>query len=186
MSAIRIASWSFVALFSLAFTGWFIARDADLLKLDAKTLINMVDITITDFDMQQYDEKGNLQHQLLSPNVEHVPANDTYHLDRPHLIVTNKKNETWLIDAVVATAIEHGETITLKKDVRIEEKSNALSIQTNELTYHSNTQEVDTNQPISIKQPDKEVHANGMQANMNNKTIKLYNQSRGQYAAPTA
>ena len=186
MNTIRVASWSFIALFSLSFTGWYIARDAEILKLDAKTLVNMVDITITDFDMQQYDEKGHLQHQLLSPTVEHIPANDTYHLKNPRLLVTNKKNETWLINAVVATAIEHGKTITLKKDVIITEKNNALNIQTNQLTYHADTQEADTNQPISIKQPGKEVNANGMHANMNSKTIKLLNQSRGRYVAPIA
>lgn len=142
-------------------------------KLDQITLSTTVDTTIQKLTVSQFDETGQLAHYLFTPEMRHIPENNTHHLASPQIQIKQPGQADWKIDAHHAKAIHGGKEIlfTGKVNVHQDEKGNSLT--TEELTYFSQEKLATSHSMVLFKQPGSTVHSQGMRAYLDKKQIQL-------------
>ena len=79
----------------------------------------LIDISVMDLSVKQFDKHGNEQHYLHSPVVQHIPLKQQHILQQPHIVLTANNEPSWEISADSATAVEKAQKITFNKNVVI-------------------------------------------------------------------
>ncbi|MGQ3891249.1 LPS export ABC transporter periplasmic protein LptC [Legionella sp. CNM-4043-24] len=185
MNAARQAAWLFCAMIALACSGWYFASTPVPVKLDEQTLANTPDYVIQGFALRQYDAKGTLINFIESPRLEHIPNQDTNLISSPHITVKQDDLPAWDIRSEQAKAINRGDSITFTKNVIIHQgkgRSNQPStFKTEELVYFPKKKYATSNAAVIFEQPGSVVHANGMNAWLEDRHVELLGKTHATY-----
>lgn len=131
------------------------------------------------------DKFGKPSMKIVTPKMVHFADSDTTQLTSPELTLYRKSIEPWYITAKFAKATQGIENVNFREDVTIhhaaDENNPATLIKTTTLTVHPNQKLADTNDLITMIQPNLIVKATGMHADMKTGDIKLLSQTRGEY-----
>lgn len=132
------------------------------------------------------DKYGKPSMKINTPKMIHFAANDTTQLISPQLTLYRKSPKPWYITSRFAKATAGIENVHFWDDVMIHHPADldnpATLIKTNTLLVHPNNKTAETNDPITMIQPNITVRATGMFADMNTGDIKLLSQASGEYA----
>lgn len=136
-----------------------------------------------------FDSEGAPTLKLVTPKMIHYPEKNMTHIITPRVTIYRNSPEPWYIDADYANATNGINEILFWSHVDIHHSADSenpkTSLITDSLSVYPNKQLANTDQPVVFHQPDTTVYATGMQANLNNSTIKLLSKTRGEYV-PTS
>lgn len=186
MIAAKQAAWLFIALISLACSGWYFASSPAIAKkLDEQTLSTTADVIINNLTVHQFDAHGQIANYLKTPLMHHIPSNNTHWLKAPHVIVTQKNQPSWEIHAEQATSLYGGQEITFKKNVIVhqdkDEHTQESTLKTEAITYYPKDKFATTLLDVTYEGPGHVVQATGMKAYLAEKRVRLLSQARGTY-----
>lgn len=177
MNAAKQAIWLFIALLTLACSSLYFARSKPIKRLHESVLSTTADTVISDLVVKRFDETGKLVNYMQTPDLQHVPANNTHLIKSPHLILSQNDEPPWEIRASHAKSINNGEQITFIKEVVIHQgknkKGQESTIKTEILDYFSKTKIASTDAPVRFEQPGSVVLSNGMKAYFEDKRVEL-------------
>mgnify|MGYP000072350244 CR=1 FL=1 len=186
MNAVKQAAWLFLALISLAFSGWYYASSKPVKKLDDHTLSTTEDMIITHLTVHQFDTDGRLVNYLKTPLLQHIPLNNTHLLKTPHVVISQQDQPAWEIRAQQATALYGGQQITFNKNVVIHQEKDKhtqeSTLKTEEMTYFPKDKLATTLLAVTYERPGNIVQSKGMKAYLAEKRVLLLGQARSTYA----
>lgn len=132
------------------------------------------------------DKEGNLSMTVKTPKMIHYAENDTTYFNQPIVTFYRESPLPWTIIAKHAKARFGMEEVNFWEDVVIHHKSDTIHpetvIKTESLLVKPKEQTANTEEPITLTQPNLNVSAIGLSANMMNGDIQLLSHARGQYA----
>lgn len=132
------------------------------------------------------DKQGKPSMKIETPKMVHYIENDTSHLTNPQLTMYRKSPQPWFVTSNFAKAVGGIEHLDFWDDVTIHHAADLASpatvIKTLKLTVYPNAQTAETNEQITMTQPNITVKATGMFADLNTGDIKLLSEARGEYA----
>lgn len=131
------------------------------------------------------NKQGKPAIKITSPKMFHFQDQDTTEIAAPHIIVYRDSPEPWHIHSDFAKATQGLEQIVFWSHVIIRHEKDsthpATTMRTESLTVFPSQQIAKTKDPITFTQPATTVYGIGMLANMNQGTIKLLSETRGNY-----
>lgn len=185
MNAAKQAMWLFIALFSLACSGWYFASSAPEHKLDEQTLSSTADMVVNHLKVVQFDSKGQLTNSLQTPLMRHVPLNNTHWLQTPHIVITEENQPAWNIHAEQATALHGGQEITFQHKVVIHQEKGAhtdeSTLTTEAMTYFPKDKRATTTLDVLYQRPGSTIQSTGMTAYLAEKRVQLLSDAKGTY-----
>jgi lipopolysaccharide export system protein LptC len=185
MSAAKQAAWLFCVMIALACSGWYFASTPAPTKLDEETLANTPDYIINNVSIRQFDAAGTLTNFIESPELQHIPNQDTNRILSPHISIKQEKQPNWDIRSEQALAVNRNEKITFTKNVVIHqekgENNQPSTFKTEELVYFPKKKFATSSVAILFEQPGSTVHAIGMNAYIEDKRIELLGNARAIY-----
>jgi lipopolysaccharide export system protein LptC len=170
--AVGLSSWSIVA-----------GKKADSLKptnspTEPDAYMEYVVATIL-------NKEGTPSMKIETPKMVHYAENDTTDISKPHITIYRQSPEPWYINSDFAKATQGIEKILFWSNVVIHHAHDidnpTTTMTTTSLIVFPNQQLAQTDQAILVTQPDSTLRAVGMLANMNDGTVKLLSQARGEY-----
>lgn len=186
MNAAKQAVWLFCALVTLAFSGYYFASSSTpAMRLDKRTLAMTADTVITHLSVRQFDAQGKLVHAIQTPELRHIPRQDTHLLKSPHIIIAQGDQPHWDIRAKSAKAIHRGEKITFLHQVIVHqepgEHTEESTLKTEELTYFPKQKLATSALAVIFERPGSIVHAHGMNVDLEQKHVQLLSRARATY-----
>ncbi|KTD66182.1 LPS export ABC transporter periplasmic protein LptC [Legionella spiritensis] len=185
MNAAKQAVWLFFTLIALACSGYYFASSSPVEKLDDKTLSQTADTIITHLNVRQFDEQGKLINYLKTPELQHVPENDTHLLQSPEIVIAQPDQPDWEIRSRRAKAVHGGKEITFINDVTVHqqsgEKTQESTLRTNELTYYPQQKLATSALTVTYERPGSIIYSDGMKAWLADKHVKLLSRARATY-----
>jgi lipopolysaccharide export system protein LptC len=178
-------SISLLLTIALALSAWSI-----LLLHTANSKTTSTDPKEADSYMQDvvatiFNPQGNPSLIMTSAQMTHFPENDTTQITAPYVTVYRQSPKPWYINSNHAQAT-HGiseilfsDNVNIRHPADIENPTTTMTTAT--LTIFPSQQVASTDQAIVFMQPDTVIHAVGMLANLDNGTIKLLSQTKGEY-----
>lgn len=177
MNAAKQAAWIFCLLLSLACSALYFASSTSILRLDDKTLSLAADTFINNLTVRRFDLAGKLVNYLHTPEMQHIPENNTHFFKTPSLALSQDNDPPWEISAQSAKAIKGGEQITFIHDVVVHQANGKhtqeSTMKTEELSYFPKDKLASTDLAVSFEQPGNIVHSTGMKAYLADKRIQL-------------
>ncbi len=172
LSAVLLAAW-------LTF---FRYHNSDPVAITPSTL---PDAYMEEVEAVLYDKQGKPKMKIVSPKMMYYSKDDKTLLTMPQLTLYRKSPQPWYISAKTAEAFDGTEHVYFKENVTIQHAADlnnpATVIKTTTLLVHPTTQIAETNDPITLIQPNVVVKGTGMHADINNGDIKLLSDARGEY-----
>ncbi len=154
-------------------------------RLETTPIADNYDAFAIDVVSTQFSEQGTKRYELSSPRLNHYKNNNQTHVDSPVLYLYNPDQESWLVTAEYAIALQGKDTIEFIKNVDISGAgtSNHKNTQllTEKINYYPDKNSAHTALPVTIVQPGSTIHAIGMDVAFNAGTITLLSQIRGSY-----
>lgn len=131
------------------------------------------------------NKEGKPSLKVIAPKMIHYPENDSTEMTTPHVTIYRHSPKPWYIDSDFAKTKGGINEIQFWQNVNIHHPADTenpnTSMTTDTLTIFPNQQLASTDQAITFIQPDTTIHAIGMLANLNDGTIKLLSQAKGEY-----
>lgn len=126
------------------------------------------------------DQEGHLTNELTSDQLTHFPQGDSAKFTLPQFIVhgEGKQKNTallskkpWVITAKRAETLPGNKVIKLYGNVCIDKEGDPNDpekhLRTEELTFHLKENRLETGHPVLLWQPDANIHATGLIADLN-------------------
>ncbi|MFA7553769.1 MAG: LPS export ABC transporter periplasmic protein LptC [Spongiibacteraceae bacterium] len=129
----------------------------------------------------QYNEQGILDTIITSPHAEQNPKDNSVTLDEPRIHLYRQGQLNWKARAQIGTIYNSGNKVDLEQQVVAISSDQTMSLHTAKLTVFPNTKLAETDQPVALLDSTSSTHATGMKANLDQKTIELLSNVRGQY-----
>lgn len=176
---------SLLLILSIGLSVWSI-----LVSNDTKLHHNTIDPHSPDAYMEGVsavimNKQGTPSFKISTPKMVHYANDDTTDIEAPAVTVYRNTPSPWYINSDHAKATQGVSEILFWSNVVIhhpaDKENPATTMQTTMLTIFPEKQTAETAQPVTIKQPDTTVHATGMLADMNNGTVKLLSEAKGEY-----
>lgn len=131
------------------------------------------------------DKQGKPSMKIITPKMIHFADNDTTQLASPQLTLYRKSPKPWYVTANYAQATQGIENVHFWDNVEIHHAADGMNpatlIKTSTLMVHPNKKTAETDEVVTLIQPNLVVKATGMKADMNSGDIKLLSQARGEY-----
>lgn len=131
------------------------------------------------------DKNGQPKIIIDAPRMVHYAEDDMTKLTKPLLTIYRKSPKPWYVTSRMAKAMHGIDTVHFWRDVTIHHKADAKEpetvIKTESLTVYPNKDTAETNDAITLQQPNLIVKAIGMYADMNIGEVKLHANVRGIY-----
>ncbi|KTC65727.1 Uncharacterized protein YrbK clustered with lipopolysaccharide transporters (plasmid) [Legionella adelaidensis] len=179
------AVWIFIALIALACSGWYFASSPIQITLDNQTLANTIDSTATHLTVKQFNAEGKLASLLQTPQMDHIPNENTHLLAAPFIKINQINKPAWEVQSKQAISKEGGQLITFEKDVIIHQKSAEQTaestLKTELLFYQPKTKLAWTHAKVFFEQMGNIVESKGMKAYLEEKHIQLLSEARATY-----
>ena len=148
------------------------------------------------------NQSGEPEQQLVTAYLAHFPGDNRTELKDAHLTLHQTDGSQWSIKANSGTLYQDTKQIFLSGQVTIEKpqtissKNNlpqgdasqanilkgGIKIETERIRVDANRQIAETEEPVKITGNEVQVHAIGMKANLQAKTVELLANVRGTYA----
>lgn len=146
---------------------------------------NQPDAYATNIKVYHIDKSGNLYDQLNTPLSVHYPLDDSISLATPIFTLFLKNKESWQLSSRYGKLKEGKDLLQLWDDVKLEQKQGSANkiistLTTSTLDIHLKEKTAETSSPVVITQINQEIHAVGLHANFNTKTIRLLSRVKGQ------
>lgn len=176
---------SFLLILAVGLTSWSIllGKKSDALKPTNSP--NEPDAYMENVNATILNKEGLPSMKIESPKMIHYADNDTTRISQPHITVYRQSPEPWYINSDFARATQGVDQILFWSNVVIHHAKDidnpTTTMTTTSLTVFPNRQLASTDEAITVTQPDATVHAIGMLANMNDGTVKLLSNARGEY-----
>lgn len=189
MNIISFKNASISALFILAMilSGWsmfIFMRPTTLSALNNQ--IDRPDAIMEDVLATIMNTLGTPTLQIKSPKMIHYAEKDMTQITHPHVTVF-RSSQPWYIDSDSAKASNGIEKIIFIDHVVIyhpaDPASPATTMNTTSLTVFTDKQTAETADPVTVLQPDTKIQAVGMLASLNDGTVKLLSQAKGEYVS---
>ena len=146
---------------------------------------NQLDGFIEEVNATIMNKAGQPALKISAPRMTHFSKDDTTRINKPHVTLYRQSPEPWYVDSDYAIATQGTQKITFINHVVIHHLADLVNpnttMTTASLTIFPNTQHVETADAVTISQPDVTVHAIGMLANLDNGTVKLLSEAKGDY-----
>ncbi len=131
------------------------------------------------------NKAGSPALKVEAPKMVHYADHDTTHIETPHITMYRQSPEPWYINSNYATATQGLDQIYFWDNVVIHHISDVANptttMTTTTLTVFPDKQIAQTNDRVTVVQPDTTIHGIGMLANLNDGTVQLLSQARGEY-----
>jgi lipopolysaccharide export system protein LptC len=171
---------------AVGFAAWLTLSYQPQLIVDEPLQNQKPDAFMENVNAVIYDKMGKVKMKVATPKMVHYPTHDTTQFFQPRLMLYRKSPEPWYVTANNALAVDGMDIIHFWEDVAIHHPASASNpatlIKTIKLIVHPNQQTAETNELITLMQPNLVVNGVGMFADMNTGSIKLLSQTRGEYA----
>lgn len=168
-----------------SYTSWL------LYETNRQTIVAPVDNVHPDFIIKnvtviETSATGKIKNHFQSAHVVHYNNQDTYFFDNPHLISYSEDGKApWDITALHGKSLLGFSTLILWDDVKLHEISSAQNadtlITTTKLTVYPKLNYAHSDEPVTLIQPDLEVHSIGMNVYFKEKRVQLLKQAQGIY-----
>lgn len=177
---------SLIMIIALGFATW-----STLLSFRPQTTVAPKTAQLPDAFMEDVvalvmNKQGKPTMKIVTPKLVHYSESDTTNFTTPQLTLYRKSPQPWYITSKFAKATQGNENVDFWDNVVIHHAADrnnpSTLIKTPTLTVHPNKQTAETNNFITLIQPNLVVNATGMFADMNTGEIKLLSQARGEYA----
>lgn len=185
MLTIKNTLLTLLTLLTLALSVWSILSSHTLQADNNDDNTNEPDSYMEDFQAIILNKDGKPSLKVSAPKMLHYLKEDSTEMTRPHVTVYRHSPQPWFIDSAFAKTRDGIDEIIFSQHVVIHHPADienpSTSMTTDALTIFPNEQLARTDQPITFIQPDTQIHAIGMFANLNEGTIKLLSQTKGEY-----
>ncbi|MCD6038902.1 MAG: lptC [Gammaproteobacteria bacterium] len=175
---------SFLIILALSLSSWFIfiAKHTQALHSEAS---HRPDAFMEEVIATIINKEGTPALKIEAPKMTHYPDNDTTDIKTPHITMYRHSPEPWHIRANYAKATQGLSQIYFWDHViihHISDRTNPTTTMiTRTLTVFPDTQIAQTNDNVTLTQPDTTIQGVGMLANLNDGTVQLISQARGEY-----
>lgn len=140
---------------------------------ERQAILSAPAIIALDVTAKSYQAKtGKLQYKLTASHLEQFDQHPKTLLTNPDLHLDNKQG-TWTVRSKNGEVLDNGDVIVFKNDVQAHSDSKDLTLNTNELRYHSNTRTLDTPSKVDMRHQQGSTQAGSMQVNLDNGKMKL-------------
>ena len=184
MLSFKNATISFLIILVIGLGCWsiFISKHAENTLADADhrpdALMENVVATII-------NKEGNPSLRVEAPKMIHYADNDTTDIETPHITMYRQSPEPWHINSNYAKATQGLGKLYFWDNVVIRHMSDianpTTTMTTTTLTVFPDKQIAQTSDHVTLIQPDTTIHGLGMLANLNDGTVQLLSQARGEY-----
>jgi lipopolysaccharide export system protein LptC len=178
-----LISLLFVIAISLSVWSILVSHDAKPTHLAAEE--NLPDAFMENVVATIMNKQGTPALKIVTPKMVHYANHDLTDIQKPAVTVYRNSPNPWYINSDFAEATQGISQIVFSSNVVIHHVADlanpTTTMQTTTLTVFPDKQQAKTNEAITITQPDTIVHAIGMLADMNNGTVKLLSQAKGEY-----
>ncbi len=185
--SLRHVATLLVLFIAFAYSAWLIKVTSPKTQ-EERYSDKIPDYYLTDVVALEFNEQGQLLHQLLSPKVIHIPSDDTVLLKAPHITVYSTDvppQAPWQITALHGKTIENNKYAWLWNQVVLHQPSSAqnkeMTILTSRMRVVPSENIADTHAPVTVIQPGLEVHSIGMRAFLKEKRVDLLSRAQGVY-----
>ncbi|HEX4045981.1 MAG TPA: LPS export ABC transporter periplasmic protein LptC [Gammaproteobacteria bacterium] len=131
------------------------------------------------------NKSGKPNMKIVTPKLVHYMENNTSHLTTPHLTIYRDSPQPWHVTSQHAKALHGTDQVEFWENVVIRHAADtrhpATVIKTTTLTVHPNEHTAQTDEFITLTQPNLIVKATGMHANMSTGDVRLLSEARGEY-----
>lgn len=131
------------------------------------------------------NKEGRPSLKVESPKMVHYADNDTTDINTPHITLYRQSPEPWYIDSTYAKATQGLDKIFFWDHVvvhHVNDTANPTTTMTTAtLTVFPDKQIAQTNDSVTLIQPSTTIYGLGMSANLNEGTVHLLSQARGEY-----
>lgn len=135
------------------------------------------------------NKQGSPSLKIEAPKMMHYAEDDMTYINYPHVTVYRQSPQPWYINSDHAEASYGTEQIVFSDNVVIHHPADVenpdTTMKTISLTVFPDKKQASTDDPVIITQPDTVIHAVGMLADLNDGTVKLLSQAKGDYV-PTS
>ena len=132
------------------------------------------------------DKQGHPTLKMVASKMTHYLHNDATEITKPLLTLYRKSPKPWQLTALHAKSQQGLSQIVLWEDVVIHHpgdgQNEKTTLLTPTLTVFPDKQLATTTDPVVIIQPNTEIHAIGMNADLASGSVKLLSQARGEYS----
>lgn len=183
MNTLKTAIWLSFVIIILCVCSWYFASSKPIMRLDEKSLLNTIDATATELEIKQFNKEGILINRILASKMTHIPNQNQNFLIKPHIISLQKDGTRLDIQANRAISVFGGKEITLTDDVTINHQKDTQTsiLKTSSIKYNPKNKIAETDQPVTIKQEDNTITANGLYANLNENKVELLGNAKATY-----
>lgn len=182
-------SLSLLLIIALSLSAWSILLSHSNNRGSLTTNPREADSYMQDVVATIFNNEGKRSLTMTTPKMTHYPEGDTTQILTPAVTVYRQSPMPWYINSDSAKAIHGIDEILFSNNVNIRHPADienpTTSMTTNMLTIFPSKQVASTDQPVVFTQPDTVIHATGMQANLDDGTIELLSQAKGEYV-PTS
>ncbi len=177
----------FLAVF---FSAWLLVLSKHHKPITTQNdLVNQPDSFMEGVTATIMSKTGNPSLKIQSPKMIHYAENDTTDIVKPHVTIYRQSPEPWYVDSDRGKAINGIEHIIFSSNVVIHHPSDAANpvtiMKTATLDVFPDKKQATTADAVTITQPDTIVHAIGMLANLEDGTVQLLSNAKGDYV-PTS
>jgi lipopolysaccharide export system protein LptC len=135
------------------------------------------------------NKQGTPALKVVAPKMVHYSNDDATEIQNPIVTIYHHSPNPWKIHSDFAKTVQGISQILFWSHVVIhhlqDQENPTTTMQTTALTVFPDKQVAETDQPVTILQPDSTVEAVGMTADINDGTIKLLSKAKGEYV-PTS
>ena len=181
MNQLKQGLWLIASLAAFAYFCISFLKTEMTYTLTPQALATSIDTVINELTVYQFDDTGKLTHSLYTPELKHIPENDTHQLKSPQIKLIQANQADWQIDANHAQAIHGGSEITFFGNVIVHQDEKGNTLHTEELTYYMHKKLATSNTNVLFKQPGSTVQSKGMRAYLDKKYIQLLSQSHATF-----
>lgn len=133
-----------------------------------------------------FNKDGKVSLKVNAPKCMHYKENDSTNIFSPKIIVYRDSPQPWSIISDYAKAIHGMDQLNFWDHVVVhhlaDSENPTTSLLTDFMTVYPDKKIAETDQLVTIIQPDSKIKAIGMLANLADNTIKFLSDVRGQYA----
>ena len=130
------------------------------------------------------NSQGQIIDRLTTSELQHFNHGNLSLLTRPHLIIYDPPQLPWVITADRGVSKHQAKEIILQGHVIIEQQQltgGKTVIKTTSLTIFPARKYAQTDQAVTITQPDSVIHSQGLIASLTSGNIRLITHVRGEY-----
>jgi lipopolysaccharide export system protein LptC len=143
------------------------------------------DYIVSNFSATTLNEQGVPRYVVNAQRMEHYPDDDSTHLEEPRLTSLYSGHPPLHISASHGEISRNGEEVFLRDDVKIVRDATAtqseLVVTTTYLHVLPDSEQADTDRPITMVEAHNVIDAVGMELNNKAREIKLLGQVRSQF-----